>query len=551
MTARLLPLLTSLALLVAAPAALAQGVPLAGEGKEIQPIAHLPIESPDQQKNEIELAGDYAYVSHDFGMDIINISNPAKPTLEGKWKCEAGWGDIDLSADGNLAVLTNAHGGECFEGGTAIALVDITDKRKPKTLSTITLDDAKVEYVHTAMLSDNLLFLNTQIWAGYPQDNYHVPVYDVTNRKAPKFVNHIKFPGPAVAHDSYLDRRPDGKKIFYSAGVHSTDTFDLTDVMKPVRMQTATTPDQTISHQFEPNHNRSIGILVDESAVDGGLLGSGPAVCGKLGTGAAAFDVGSVQFFKLNEDGTLANGGAAPVGTYNAPPTAQETCTSHVFVQAPTENRMTQAYYTNGARVIDFEDPVNPKELGFFKAEPQVKYWSAKPHRGYIFATDMVRGLDIMRYTGEGGAKWPTTAGAYEEVRAQRHGVPFKPVTGANGSSTTTAPLPKPQGGSTAAERSVGRFAFTAKLKKIKGKKGKKVKLTIVFYSGKKSVQKLSFKRKAGKKAAARVSGVAETGTYRYTVKNGRKTIKRGTFKVGRTAGVSLSPNAKMAARVR
>ena len=49
--------------------------------------------------------------------------------------------------------------------------------------------------------------------------------------------------------------------------------------------------------------------------------------------------------------------------------------------------------------------------LGWFVADGGAEYWSNKPHRGYMFASDMEHGLDILRYTGEGGTRWPTTAG--------------------------------------------------------------------------------------------------------------------------------------------
>jgi hypothetical protein len=577
MTARFLPIITSLILLVCATSAFAQGVPLAGEGENVEPVAHIDLgevgTDATVQKNEIDLAGDWAFVSASPGLFIVNISNPAKPFIEGKWACESGWGDVDINADATIAVLTDAHDGECLDADTAVVILDISNKAKPRKISSITRQDAQLQYVHTATLNDNLLFLNPQVAAFYRQTHKAVAVYDVSNPKAPKFLNHIEFEKDAVAHDSYLDRRPDGKKLFYSASIHFNDIYDITDLSKPALLQQTTPGEATISHQLEPNHNRTVAVMVDESAVDTGLVGGilgvdspvptgWPATCGKAGAGPAAADVGSTMFFALNEDGTFAvtNGnGAAPLGSFNAPPsTTDRTCTSHVFWQAPNENRMTQAFYAQGARVVDFEDPANPKELGWFKAEPSTIYWSAKPHRGYIFATDMERGLDILKYTGEGGARWPATSGPAEIQRAAVHGVPYKPIVGPGGKPVSGAPLPgagPTPGGATgpgATSRDLGRFKFTAKLKKIKGKKGKKVKLTITFTdSAKKRAGVARFSKKAGRKASAKVAGVAVAGTYKWVIKAGRKTLKRGTLRVKKQSGLTLSPNAKLAASVR
>src|SRR5215213_7037142 len=78
MTVRILrTLIPALALAATlAPAASAQA-PLAGTGENIQPIARVPISHP----NEVELAGDWAFVSNDDatgdgefgGLVIVNI----------------------------------------------------------------------------------------------------------------------------------------------------------------------------------------------------------------------------------------------------------------------------------------------------------------------------------------------------------------------------------------------------------------------------------------------------------------------------------------------
>src|SRR5688572_8846864 len=114
------------------PAAFA--APLSGKGENIQPIAHHFID--DTQVNELEMAGDYAYVNHEHGFDIVDISDPSNPKTVGEWKCTGGWGDIDLAPDGTFAVLANAHdGAPCAGAGTGAVIVDIRDKRNPKTLA--------------------------------------------------------------------------------------------------------------------------------------------------------------------------------------------------------------------------------------------------------------------------------------------------------------------------------------------------------------------------------------------------------------------------------
>jgi hypothetical protein len=555
MTARILRLLTPLLALaaMAAPTASAQA-PLVGKGENLQPIARVPINHP----NEVELAGDWAFVSDDTvtgdnddtgGLTIVNIKDPAHPFIEGHWECPGGWGDVDLSTDGNIAILTNAHQVECLDANTAVAIIDTSDKKHPKLLSSINYDD-DFEYVHTSTLDNHLLYLNPQAAAFYPQgQNPHIPIFDITDPTKPVKKGFVESTGVGLAHDTFIDHRPDGKTLMYAASVHTTDVFDITDPFKATMLQRTTSPEITISHDVQPNHKRDV-LVVDDEGAAGGQLDEQVSACGKLGgPGPAAIDSGSVHFYAAAADGTFANEGAVELGSWNAPANVNTgACVAHVFWQAPDQNRLTQAYYRTGAYILDFEDPANAKMLGSFLADGGSDYWSFKPHRGYIFGTDQDGGLDILRYTGEGGKAWPTTSGPAEIQRAARQGVPYKPLV-LGDTQVSTAPLPAPPA---ATASDIGKIAFSAKLKKIKGKKGKKVALKIVFTDAKgKTVGTAKFKKAAGKKATVKVAGGAVAGTYRWAIKAGKKTLKKGKITVKKTAGWTISSGATLSAKAK
>jgi hypothetical protein len=539
----------------AAPSASAQ-VPLAGTGENIQPIARVPISHP----NEVELAGDWAFVSDDArdddtgGLVIVNIANPEKPFIEGRWSCPGGWADIDLSADATIAVLSNGHTTECLDGNTAAVILDIKDKKNPKLLSRIEYE-ADMDYVHTHTLDNNLLYLNPQAAAFYPQgQNPHIPIFDISDPRNPVRKGSVQSTGVGLAHDTYIDHRPDGKDLMYAASVHTSDIFDVTDPFNATMIQRTSNPDITISHDVQPNFDRSI-IIVDDEGAGGGQLDEQVSACGKAGVGPAAIDSGSVHFFAAAPDGTFAAEGAQELGSFNAPATVNEgACVAHVFWTAPNENRMTQAYYRIGGYVIDFSDPANAKSLGNFVAENGSNYWSFKPHRGYLFGTaQQDGGLDILKYTGEGGKGWPATAGPAEIQRAARQGVPYKPLTspgGPNtgGSTVATTPLPGAQT-ATVDNRSIGRVKFTAKLKKVTGKKGKKTTIRFTFFNAKgKKVGSAKVKKAAGKKAKVRIFGGAIAGKYKWTAKVGKRTLGRGKFTVKKTAGMKLATTLTLSA---
>jgi hypothetical protein len=555
MTARILRfLIPALALAaIAAPAAFAQTLPLVGKGENIQPVARVPVKCV----NEVELAGDWAFLSDDVcegdesgGLTIVNIANPEKPFIEGRWECAGGWADVDLSPDGNIAVLTNGHQVECLDGNTWVAIIDISDKKNPKLLSTIQ-DDETIEYVHTVNLDNNLLYLNPQAAAFYPQgQNPHIPIYDISDPSNPVAKGFVESTGVGLAHDSYIDHRPDGKDLMYSASIHTTDIFDVTDPFKATMIQRTTSPEITISHDVQPNHDRTV-LIVDDEGAAGGQLDEQVSVCGKLGgPGPAAIDSGSVHFYEAAPDGTFANGGAVELGSFNAPATVNEgACVAHVFWQAPDQNRITQAYYRIGGYVIDFEDPANPKSLGNFVADGGSDYWSLKPHRGYLFgsAQEANGGLDILKYTGQG---WPSNAGPAEIQRAKRQGVEYKPLTlPGSGTAVPTTQLP---GAGQVDTRAIGPVKFTAKLKKVTGKKGKKTAITFTFFDAKgKKVGTAKVKKAAGKKAKVKVSGGAVAGKYRWTAKAGKKTLGKGKFTVKGKAGTKLSTTSTLVAKAK
>ena len=464
MPLRILAISIVAAFVLSASSASAQEVvPLAGKGENIQPIARVNLEGA----NEVELAGDWAFVSLDAtdagsgGLGIVNVADPQRPFVQSVWRAsdagivDASFGDVDLSADGNLAVLTNAHCDECAEGEVVrVALLDVSDKSRPRLVGRI-VDDASMDYVHTSTLDGTTLYLNPQVAAFYPQPgNAHISVFDVSDPSRPVKQGVIAPPGAdaGLAHDSYVDHRPDGKTLLYAASVHKSDVIDITDPLKSNWLQSATS-EYTISHDVQPNHDRSV-LIVDDEGAAGGQLDESVSACGKVGDGPASVDSGSLHFFRAAPDGTFADGGVVHLGTFNAPTNVNTgACVAHVFWQAPDENRLTQAYYRTGAFVIDFEDPSAPRMLGWFLADGGAMYWSNKPHRGYLYASNMEGSLDILRYTGEGGTRWPATAGPAEVQRAARQGVPYVPVTSTSGSDGAAGGIQRSASRSSAFQR--------------------------------------------------------------------------------------------------
>jgi hypothetical protein len=67
---------------------------------------------------------------------------------------------------------------------------------------------------------------------------------------------------------------------------------------------------------------------------------------------------------------------------------------------------MVQAWYQGGISVFDFGDPAKPVEIAYFDRGPIDEkqlvtggFWSAYWYNGFVYGTEIVRGIDVFRLT--------------------------------------------------------------------------------------------------------------------------------------------------------
>ncbi len=91
-----------------------------------------------------------------------------------------------------------------------------------------------------------------------------------------------------------------------------------------------------------------------------------------------------------------------------APQKESENCVAHngSIIPVPGKDIFVQAWYQGGISLMDFTDSDNPIEIGFFDRGPIDEenlitggYWSVYYYRGKIYATEIVRGLDVFQLT--------------------------------------------------------------------------------------------------------------------------------------------------------
>ncbi len=87
-----------------------------------------------------------------------------------------------------------------------------------------------------------------------------------------------------------------------------------------------------------------------------------------------------------------------------APQTPFENCVAHngSLIPIPGRDVMVQGWYQGGISVFEWTDPAHPKEIAFFDRGPMdstkmvgAGSWSAYWYNGYIFSSEIARGLDV------------------------------------------------------------------------------------------------------------------------------------------------------------
>jgi hypothetical protein len=482
--------------------------PLTGTGQNMQIVANVPMAqsaSGGPAASDIELAGDYAYVgSYGEGLVIVDISNPEKPVRAGVFNCPGGQNDVQLSPDasyGVMAIDTKNNG--CHPQQEGSVILDLRDKAHPKELAFIPI----VVGSHNNTLDWPLLYIDN-----YPTSYHKVEIFSLVDPRHPAKIGQYDWGTGDGIHDSYIDHRPDGTTLLYAGSIGNTDILDVTDPTNPKLKIRFADPEVTISHQAEPNHDRSMMLVTDEWQGGGDFPACGRATPSHVAVDAVPqlpvnpTDIGALYFYGLDKNG-LTSGTADKLGTFNLPVGQSDAgCTIHVFWQAPDQDRLVTAWYGRGIHVVDFSDPANAKDIGNFEPTGG-DVWSAKPHKGYIFTGDIVRGMDVLKYTGDG---WPKTSGPAEAQRPH------------NGSA-----LAKPSAKAAGTKTGVKRFAFRVRVPRATDS----VTLDVRNTSGT-LVSRLAMPARAGALQTLRGSAGGLAGRYTYTLRAGSRTLRSGTLTV-------------------
>lgn len=352
------------------------------------------------------------------GFRLLDISDPSAPTKLGQFRCAGPQGDVSIwkqtvfvSVDSPRsgpqcgaggAPTTQMAAGNAFEG---IRVVSISDPANPRQVAFVNTDCGS--HTHTLMPDES----NKRVYIyalSYPLSPQGTTCNAETHRKFsvievpladPASARVVSTPdvSPAIGcHDvTVLVQR----RLAAAACITESQLWDISDPAKP----------RVISHIVNPaiNIHHSTTFSWDgDKLVIGDELGGAAAAPGCAG-GDEHLPLGALWFYDVSDP-------ASPKlqGSYRIPQQEQTVfCTAHNFNTVPVRSDsdvLVSAWYNGGTTVLDFTDPTNVVQRGFYVAkQPKVAApWSSYWYRGFIYSnnfdedvnstTARSRGLDVL-----------------------------------------------------------------------------------------------------------------------------------------------------------
>ncbi|HSU97541.1 MAG TPA: hypothetical protein VLI40_09940, partial [Gemmatimonadaceae bacterium] len=170
--------------------------------------------------------------------------------------------------------------------------------------------------------------------------------------------------------------------------------LDIKDPTHPVRIQAVADSNFSFWHSATFNNDATSLLYTDEWG------GGTQPKC----RASDPIDWGADALF------TLRNRQLKHVGYFKMPAaqTATENCVAHNggLVPVPGRDIMVQGWYQGGVSVFDFTDPAHPKEIAYFDRGPIDAsklviggYWAGYYYNGYIYGSEIARGLDVFKLT--------------------------------------------------------------------------------------------------------------------------------------------------------
>jgi hypothetical protein len=426
---------------------------------------HLVIAQLAFANSDLAFQGNHLFLGNFYGVNIFDISNPAKTTLVTSLVCPGGQGDVSVYK--NLLFMSVEQPNGRLDCGTqgfppdptpatepkpkkrpvpsaqkdrfrGVRIFDISDIKNPRQVAAV--QTCRGSHTHTLLVDPNdkdnvYIYVSGTSFVRRPEElagcsgeepdkDPNTALFRIDVIKVPvaspqdaKVVSNPRLfmDARTGAINSLSNGGTHGKKgpekpketnqchditvysaIGLAAGACSGNgiLLDIKDPVNPKRVDAVNDPNYSYWHSASFSNDGSKVVFTDEW---GGGLGARCRPNDPNVWGADAI------FGLKNDKLTFEN--------YYKMPAAQsdtENCVAHngSLVPVPGRDIEVQAWYQGGISVVDFTDAAHPFEIAYFDRGPidpkQMVLggdWSAYWYNGYIYASEIARGLDVFELT--------------------------------------------------------------------------------------------------------------------------------------------------------
>jgi hypothetical protein len=426
---------------------------------------HLVIAQLAFANSDLAFQGNHLFLGNFYGVNIFDISDPAKTTLVTSLVCPGGQGDVSVYK--NLLFMSVEQPNGRLDCGTqgfppdptpatepkpkkrpvpsaqkdrfrGVRIFDISDIKNPRQVAAV--QTCRGSHTHTLLVDPNdkdnvYIYVSGTSFVRRPEElagcsgeepdkDPNTALFRIDVIKVPvaspqdaKVVSNPRLfmDARTGAINSLSNGGTHGKKgpekpketnqchditvysaIGLAAGACSGNgiLLDIKDPVNPKRVDAVNDPNYSYWHSASFSNDGSKVVFTDEW---GGGLG---ARCRPNDPNVWGADA----IFGLNND-------KLTFASYYKMPAAQsdtENCVAHngSLVPVPGRDIEVQAWYQGGISVVDFTDAAHPFEIAYFDRGPidpkQMVLggdWSAYWYNGYIYASEIARGLDVFELT--------------------------------------------------------------------------------------------------------------------------------------------------------
>lgn len=381
--------------------------------------------------SDLAFRGDLVYQGNFGGFMIWDVSTPADPRLLSTVVCPTDQGDPSIYGDLLFISAESLRsrkdcGTEGVEDGAdrmrGVRIFDVSDPRAPRLVKNV--QTCRGSHTHTIVPDpndDGVIYIYVG-GSSVVRDASEMPgcssgTVDENPNTAQFRVDIIRVPldrpeeaevvgysrmfeglaprgrrgGPSGCHD--LTAYPAYNLVAGACGSYGI-LLDATDPANPVRLDALSDENFSLWHTAVFNNDATSVVFTDE-------WGGGTRPRCREGD---PFELGGNTILGIR-------GGTFTQHAYFKMPAAQtetENCVSHNggLVPVPGRDLMVQGWYQGGVNVFDFTDPDDPVEIAFFDRGPVDAEtlvvggsWGAYWYNGYIYSSELSRGLDVLELT--------------------------------------------------------------------------------------------------------------------------------------------------------